>query len=223
LVSQGALSLEDIDSLELDSVDLGYPGSETVVKEFSLRLSKGDSLAITGASGVGKSTIALALSGLLHPRAGALKINGINASSFANDSIRLKIGYLEQNAMVFSTTVAANLRVAKSDASETELIQVLTHVGLWPTFEAREGLQTQVGEHASLISGGEAQRLALARALLADFNCIILDEPTASVDQRLARALVSDMLAAAETQSRIIVLVTHDVELAKLTNRRIAI
>jgi ATP-binding cassette subfamily C protein CydC len=165
----------------------------------------------------------LALAGLLHPRAGALKLNGISATSFADDSIRLKIGYLEQNAMVFSTTVAANLRVAKADASETELIQVLTHVGLWSTFEAREGLQTQVGEHASLISGGEAQRLALARALLADFSCIILDEPTASVDQRQARALVSDLLAAAETQSRIIVLVTHDVELAKLTNRRIAI
>ena len=223
LVSQGALTLENIDSVELDSVDLGYPGSETVVKDFSLRLSKGDSLAITGASGIGKSTIALALAGLLHPRAGALKLNGINATSFADDSIRLKIGYLEQNAMVFSTTVEANLRVAKADASETELIEVLRHVGLWSTFEAREGLQTQVGEQASLISGGEAQRLALARALLADFSCIILDEPTASVDQSQARALVSDMLAAAETQSRIIVLVTHDIELAKLTNRRIAI
>ena len=221
--AQGEIELNAIDSLALQGVNLGYPGSETVVKDFSVNLSRGESLSITGASGAGKSTVALALAGLLRPRAGLLEINGRDASLFTDDSIRLKIGYLEQSAMVFATTVAANLRVAKPSASDREIIDVLKIVGLWGTFSQREGLQTQVGEHASLISGGEAQRIALARALLADFNCIILDEPTASVDQALAVELVREMLAAATAKNRIVVLVTHDTELAKLTDRQIAI
>jgi ATP-binding cassette subfamily C protein CydC len=90
-------------------------------------------------------------------------------------------------------------------------------------FSTRDGLETQVGENASLISGGEAQRLAFARALLANFDCIILDEPTASVDQAQAQALVQDLLKAAAAQRRILVLITHDVALAKLTDRTLEI
>jgi ATP-binding cassette subfamily C protein CydC len=222
-ISHGAGVLSDIDSLQLESVELGYPGSETVVKGLSLGLTRGDSLSITGPSGAGKSTVALALAGLLQPRSGALRINGQLASTFSEDSIRLHIGYLEQSAVVFSTTVAANLRVARPLATDQELIAVLNNVGLWSMFSTRDGLETQVGENASLISGGEAQRLAFARALLANFDCIILDEPTASVDQAQAQALVQDLLKAAAAQRRILVLITHDVALAKLTDRTLEI
>lgn len=222
-ISHGAGVLSDIDSLQLESVDLGYPGSETVVRGLSLGLTRGDSLSITGPSGAGKTTVALALAGLLQPRSGALRINGQLASTFSEDSIRLHIGYLEQSAVVFSTTVAANLRVARPMAADHELIEVLRSVGLWLMFSTRDGLETQVGENASLISGGEAQRLAFARALLANFDCIILDEPTASVDQAQAQALVQDLLKAAAAQRRILVLITHDVALAKLTDRTLEI
>lgn len=222
-ISHGAGVLSDIDSLQLESVDLGYPGSETVVRGLSLGLTRGDSLSITGPSGAGKTTVALALAGLLQPRSGALRINGQLASTFSEDSIRLHIGYLEQSAVVFSTTVAANLRVARPMAADHELIEVLRSVGLWSMFSTRDGLETQVGENASLISGGEAQRLAFARALLANFDCIILDEPTASVDQAQAQALVQDLLKAAAAQRRILVLITHDVALAKLTDRTLEI
>ena len=222
-ISHGAGALSDIDSLQLESVELGYPGSETVVRDLSLGLTRGDSLSITGPSGAGKTTVALALAGLLQPRSGALRINGQLASTFSEASIRLHIGYLEQSAVVFSTTVAANLRVAKPLATDEELIAVLNNVGLWSMFSTRDGLETQVGENASLISGGEAQRLAFARALLANFDCIILDEPTASVDQAQAQALVRDLLKAAAAQRRILVLITHDVALAKLTDRTLEI
>ena len=222
-ISHGAGALSDIDSLQLESVELGYPGSETVVRDLSLGLTRGDSLSITGPSGAGKTTVALALAGLLQPRSGALRINGQLASTFSEASIRLHIGYLEQSAVVFSTTVAANLRVAKPLATDEELIAVLNNVGLWSMFSTRDGLETQVGENASLISGGEAQRLAFARALLANFDCIILDEPTASVDQAQAQALVQDLLKAAAAQRRILVLITHDVALAKLTDRTLEI
>lgn len=222
-VSRGSLQLARLESIELDSVGLGYPQSETVVNEFSLKVAKGQSLAITGASGAGKSTIALALAGLINPRSGALKLNGLDASVYQEGSIRQTIGYLEQKPMVFSTTVEANLKVAKPDANEAEMIEALKRFDLWATFAAREGLQTQVGEHGTLISGGEAQRLALARLTLANFDCLILDEPTASVDQVHALQLVRDLRSVAAAQGQILIMITHDPCLAQLADSSISI
>ena len=190
-----------------------------MVESFSLSFKSGESISLVGASGAGKSTIALAIASLLHPRAGRILFNGRSANEFSPDSIRRQIGYLEQNAMIFATDVRTNLKIAQTDASDAELIEVLDRVGLWQTFAERDALDTQVGEHGALISGGEAQRLALARALLADFKLIVLDEPTANVDESQGKKLVSDMLAAARSKQRMLVLITHDAKLAKLTDR----
>lgn len=211
--------LSDLKSVKLESLELGYPGQSSVVESFSLSVKAGESISLVGASGAGKSTIALAMARLLKPRAGHILLNGRNAKEFSRESIRKQIGYLEQNAMVFATDVRTNLKIAQPQATDAELIDVLERVGLWSAFVNRAGLNTQVGEHGSLISGGEAQRLALARALLADFRLIVLDEPTANVDEAQGKKLVSDMLAAARSKQRMIVLITHDAKLAKLTDR----
>ena len=87
----------------------------------------------------------------------------------------------------------------------------------------RDGLDTRVGERGVLISGGEAQRLALARALLANFNLIILDEPTANVDEAQSVQLISDFISIAKDNQRMMVLITHDLMLAKLADRRVEI
>ena len=123
---------------------------------------------------------------------------------------------------MFLGTVKDNLLLAKQDATDEEIWQVLQRVGLPETFSLRQGVATELGDRGVLISGGEAQRLALARALLADFSVIILDEPTANVDQISGIRLLSDLLKAAKEKSnRAIVLITHDSNLSAMADRQI--
>lgn len=220
---EGTETLGDLKSVKLESLELGYPGQHSAVESFSLSMKSGESISLVGPSGAGKSTIALAMARLLKPRAGRILFNGRDANELNPESIRRQIGYLEQNAMIFATDVRNNLKIAKPLATDAELIEVLEQVGLWGAFANRTGLNTRVGEHGSLISGGEAQRLALARALLADFKLIVLDEPTANVDESQGKKLVSEMLAAARSKQRMILLITHDANLAKLADRIIGL
>ncbi|MEN9749924.1 MAG: hypothetical protein RL149_1002, partial [Actinomycetota bacterium] len=216
-------SLSKLKTVELKHVSLGYPSGSAVIQDFSLKLRAGETAALVGQSGSGKTTIGLALSRLLKPRSGALMLNGRNADGFDSDSIRSRMGYLEQTATIFNSTVRVNLAIAKPSASDAQMIAVLSRVGLWSTFEMRNGLDTLVGERGALISGGEAQRLALARALLADFDLIVLDEPTANVDELQSKRLVSDLLDAARSENRMVLLITHDAKLAKLAEKKFAI
>jgi ATP-binding cassette subfamily C protein CydC len=219
----GGVSLGKLKTVELKHVSLGYPSGSAVVQDFSLKLRAGETAALVGQSGSGKTTIGLALSRLLKPRSGALMLNGRNADGFDSDSIRSRMGYLEQTATIFNSTVRVNLAIAKPSATETQMIAVLSRVGLWSTFEMRNGLDTLVGERGALISGGEAQRLALARALLAEFDLIVLDEPTANVDELQSKRLVSELLDAARSEDRMVLLITHDAKLAKLAEKNFAI
>ena len=212
-----------LETIEFKSATLAYPNRDSVVNNFSLKLKLGETVALVGESGSGKSTIALALSRLLALRSGTYFINGESVENIDSDSIRKRVGYLEQNPAVFSSTVRVNLAIAKPDASDEEMLEVLEKVGLAKMFLARQGLDTLVGDRGALISGGEAQRLALARALLANFELIILDEPTANVDQKHSTQLIQDLIAVARDSKRMILLITHDEKLAQLTSRRIAI
>ena len=215
----GVEALSDLHSLSIESATLGYSGNHDVVEHFSLEIEEGQSLALMGASGAGKSTIALAMAGFLQPRSGRILLNGRNSGDFSSESIRQQIGYLEQNAMVFATDVRTNLKIANQNANDDELVGVLSRLGLWDAFKNRAGLDTQLGELGVLISGGEAQRLALARAILAGFKLIILDEPTANLDEIQGKKLVQDILSVAKSNNRMVVLITHDAKLAKLADR----
>jgi ATP-binding cassette subfamily C protein CydC len=217
----GTHDLAELKTLELISAEAGYPGSESVLRNFSLKIKRGEVIALVGPSGSGKSTIALLMAGLLKLRKGDLKLNGISADDLSVASIRKRVGYLEQNAAIFNASVRVNLKIANPDATDEELISILQGVSLWSMFSKREGLDTVVGERGVLISGGEAQRLALARALLADFTLILLDEPTANVDEAQSMSLVKEMIEAAKDNKRMLVLITHDYKLAELADRKI--
>jgi ATP-binding cassette subfamily C protein CydC len=136
--------------------------------------------------------------------------------------LRKVIGLVEQQPTIFVGSVRDNLLIAKPTASDDELLAVLDQVGLRETFETRDSLNTELGERGVLISGGEAQRLGLARALLADFQVLILDEPTANVDQATAMPLIRELLDAAGVQ-RTVLLITHDDALAEFTSRKVKI
>jgi ATP-binding cassette subfamily C protein CydC len=138
--------------------------------------------------------------------------------------LRQRIGYLQQHPTAFAGDVSANLRVAKPDAAESEMIEVLKLVSLWQMFERREGLQTELGELGRAISGGELARLALARALLVDFDVLIFDEPTANLDFDTATALMADLFALAKSRpNRAVLVISHDADLVARADRQVAV
>jgi ATP-binding cassette subfamily C protein CydCD len=142
---------------------------------------------------------------------GSVLLNGISTSAVAVEDLRRVIGYVEADAHIFGSDVRENLRLARPDASDQELVAVLRQVRLGDWYDALPaGLQTWLGDGGALISGGERRRIALARALLADQPVLVLDEPTEGLDQDTAGALIDDLLDSAT--GRTVVLLTHRVE-----------
>ncbi|MFM6965959.1 MAG: thiol reductant ABC exporter subunit CydC [Rhodoluna sp.] len=201
-----------VTQLRLSNLSAKYPGqARMTVSGISLTINVGQNVLVTGASGRGKGTIANVMLGFLNPVAGEYLIDGIPSSQIAPDSLRRIIGYQEQSPTIFTGTLKANLLLAKPDATDEELWQVLKRVKLASTFEKREGLETQLGERGHAISGGEAQRVALARMILADFRVLIFDEPTANVDPQTAIELARDLLNIAKADtSRASIFISHD-------------
>ncbi len=197
-------------SLSLRGVRSSYPGREAPALDgVDLELPAGARVALLGPSGAGKSTVAWVLLRFLAYSAGSARIDGIELDTLDGESVRRAVGLIEQDPHIFDGTLAANLRLARPSAEDAELSAVLERVGLLEWAQGLpEGLETELGERGGRLSGGQRQRLALARALLADFQVLILDEPTEHVDPATAAALLEDLLAAAS--GRTTLLITHE-------------
>ncbi|MFJ4034620.1 MULTISPECIES: thiol reductant ABC exporter subunit CydD [Streptomyces] len=173
-----------------------------------LTLDRGRRIAVVGPSGSGKTTLAQVLLRFLDPGSGTYTLAGVEAAGMDGDEVRRLVGLCAQDAHLFDSTVRENLLLARKDATETELRDVLSRARLLDWVEGLpEGLDTHVGEHGARLSGGQRQRLALARALLADFPVLVLDEPAEHLDLPTADALTDDLLAA--TEGRTTLLITH--------------
>lgn len=173
-----------------------------------LSLAEGRRIAVVGASGSGKTTLAQVLLRFLDADAGTYTLGGVDAYGLHSDDVRRLVGLCAQDAHLFDSSVRENLLLAKKDATEDELRNALERARLLDWAESLpDGLGTLVGEHGALLSGGQRQRLALARALLADFPVLVLDEPAEHLDLPTADALTADLLAA--TEGRTTLLITH--------------
>ncbi|MFF7967206.1 thiol reductant ABC exporter subunit CydD [Streptomyces sp. NPDC007903] len=173
-----------------------------------LTLDRGRRIAVVGPSGSGKTTLAQVLLRFLDPGSGAYTLAGVPADEMDGDEVRRLVGLCAQDAHLFDSTVRENLLLARKDATEAELRDVLSRARLLDWVDGLpEGLDTHVGEHGARLSGGQRQRLALARALLADFPVLVLDEPAEHLDLPTADALTDDLLAA--TEGRTTLLITH--------------
>ena len=195
-------------SLSARGVRARYPGREEwALDGVELDLPPAGRVAVVGASGAGKSTLGWVLLGFLAYE-GSVTIDGVELSELEEAAVRGAVGMVEQDPHVFAGTLAANLRLARPEASDTELVEVLSSVRLDAWLGALpDGLETELGER---ISGGQRQRLGLARALLADFPILILDEPTEHVEREGARAILDDLLSA--TAGRSTLLITHELD-----------
>jgi thiol reductant ABC exporter CydC subunit len=179
-----------------------------VLDGVDLDLSAGRRVAVVGRSGAGKSTLARVLLRLAPYQVGSVTLDGIELAELEGDACRRVIGLLSQDAHVFDTTIRANLRLARREASDEQLREALAAARLDAWVDGLpDGLDTYVGELGDRMSGGERQRLAAARVLLADFPVIVLDEPGEHLDTATADAIVADMLAAAG--ERAVLLITH--------------
>lgn len=194
--------------LELRSFTVTHPGARApAVRDVNLVLRSGSTLLVTGDSGAGKSTLAQALVRFIDYE-GSYLLHGVEAKRLSFADVRKQIVLCEQNPHLFDTDIRQNLLFAKPDASDAQLLAVLERVGLKEWVFARGGLDARVGEHGALVSGGQAGRLTLARALLADAPIVILDEPTAGVDHELADVLLKDLLGAVP-EDRAVLLISH--------------
>ncbi|MFJ8757394.1 thiol reductant ABC exporter subunit CydD [Streptomyces cyaneofuscatus] len=195
--------------LEVRGLSARYPGADRdALASLDLTLAPGRRIAVVGPSGSGKTTLAQVLLRFLDASSGTYSLGGVRADALDGDTVRRSVGLCAQDAHVFDSSIRENLRLARTGATDAELDDALDRARLLEWVRSLpEGLDTPVGEHGARLSGGQRQRLALARALLADFPVLVLDEPAEHLDLATADALTADLLAA--TEGRTTVLITH--------------
>jgi ATP-binding cassette, subfamily C, bacterial CydC len=197
-----------VPGLRLDGVTAAWTAGRIAVENVDLTLAPGARVALVGPSGSGKSTIAALLVRFLDPVAGRITLDGADLRTVPADRVREIVGYLPEDAYLFDTTIGANLRIARPDATDADLLAALERARLRDWVRTLpDGLDTLVGEHGLALSGGQRRRLALARLLLTDARVLILDEPGEHLDDDTAGALVRDLLGAAG--GRTVLLITH--------------
>jgi thiol reductant ABC exporter CydC subunit len=195
--------------LVLDHLTVSYRADDTpALRDIDLRLPPGRRIAVIGTSGSGKSTLLATIARFVAPATGRIAIGGADLADWQETQLRGTVGGVLTDAHVFHDSIAVNLRIGKPEATDAELAAVAARMRLLAWIESLpDGWQTVLGEDAAFASGGQRQRLLLARALLADPPVLLLDEPTEGLDSETADAVLADVLSATEGQS--VVLVTH--------------
>ena len=193
--------------ISLKDVHFGYEKEREILKGISLKLSSGSFVSLVGESGCGKSTIAGILSGKNRGYSGEIQIGEITLSDVNETDLVKKVVLVRHNSYLFKGTVEENLRMAKPDASEAQMKAVLEKVNLLGFLETQEGLQTKLLEKAGNLSGGQCQRLVIARALLADGAMYIFDEATSNIDVESEELIMKVIHEIARTKT--VLLISH--------------
>ncbi len=195
-------------TLELQQLSVAYPGAVQQTSPVSCQLKSGDLLWLQGPSGVGKSTLLATLAGWQPIAAGRILLSGQDLQLYKASTQREHIGLLSQQVSLFNMSLAANLRLAKPDATDDELRQVLADTQLLSWLNTLPlGLETELGEYGVAVSGGQARRIALARLLLKHSSILLLDEPLVGLDSATAAQLVQNL--SRRCQQQILIIASH--------------
>ncbi len=191
----GTDEIDTVDTIELDGVTYRYPGSDdAALHEISLRLAGGDMIGIAGPSGSGKSTLASLLGGRREPTHGEVRLNGKPRSAYTEAAWTSAIAMVPQTTRIIEATVADNIAYHRSGVDRDTVIRAAKAAGVHEQIVALpDGYETRIGPSTRALSGGQVQRLGIARALAGGPNVIILDEPTSALDDA-SEAIVADTL-----------------------------
>jgi ABC-type multidrug transport system fused ATPase/permease subunit len=206
------------EALRLEGVRFAYPGREEVLRGVDLAIEPGETVALVGPSGGGKSTLLSLLLRLTEPSAGRISCGGVDLAEVDPAEWWARIAWVPQRPTIFAGTIEENVRLAAPKAPGEQVLLASADAGLLEVVERLpEGMATRVGEGGRRLSAGQAQRLALARAFLRDAPLLLLDEPTAHLDEETERAVAAavERLAAARTA----LIVAHRPELARHADR----
>ena len=194
--------------IRVEGVSHAYAGRSAALRNVNLTVEKGKVTALVGLSGCGKSTVAGLLMRFFDPASGKIYLEGRDYLSFTPEELRRHILMVPQSVSLFSGTIAENLRIAKPDATEAEMLEALEQVRLKDfVLRQEKGLDADVGDAGAKLSGGQRQKIGIARALLGKAEYIIFDEATSSVDRQSEQEIWACIDALKET--RTLILISH--------------
>jgi thiol reductant ABC exporter CydC subunit len=191
----------------LRGLSASWPSGPEVLTGLDLEVAPGERVAVLGSSGSGKSTLLAVLAGFL-PYTGSAQVGGVEISAMRGEDLRGVVGWCPQLPHVFDTSVLENVRLAKPEATDDEVREVLDAVGLGPWLDSQpDGMHTPVGDHGALVSAGQRQRLGVARVLLGGHPVVLLDEPTEHLDEATADQVAAELVRVLE--GRTVLWVAH--------------
>jgi ATP-binding cassette, subfamily B, heavy metal transporter len=215
-------------AVRFENVEFGYEPDRRILHGLSFHVPAGETLAIVGPSGAGKSTIARLLFRFYDPQSGSVQINGQNIASVTQASLRAAIGIVPQDTVLFNDDIGYNIAYGKAGASQDDVIAAANGASIHGFITSLPlGYQTPVGERGLKLSGGEKQRVAIARTLLKNPPILILDEATSALDSRTEDAIQDTLNAIAEKRTTIIIAhrlstITHADNIIVLDKGRVA-
>jgi len=201
-----------------DDVSFGYQRSRPVLAGFNLRVAPGETVALVGASGSGKSTVAMLLPRFYDAQAGGVRVDGVDVRDVTFDSLRRQVGVVFEETFLFSDTVRANIAYGRPDATDDEIVAAARAAEAHEFLSAlTDGYDTVLGERGLTLSGGQRQRVALARALLTDPRILVLDDATSAIDSRVEEEIHATLRRL--LQGRTTLLVAHRRSTLRLADR----
>jgi ATP-binding cassette subfamily B protein len=205
------VEIGEIERLRFDDVVFRYRGAnENAIDRISFEARLGDTIAFVGPSGSGKSTLVKLLLGLYAPSSGVVSVDGVPINELRYNRVRRQIGFVAQDPQLFSGTIRENLQLVKPAASNAEMLDVLHRAAADELLErSGQGLNTRLGEGGLRVSGGERQRLSIARALLREPRLFVFDEATSALDSLTEREIAAAVREVSHSRQHMVILIAH--------------
>src|SRR3984893_903693 len=205
------VALTSLETLRFEDVSFQHPSASfPALSGISFRVARGETIAFVGPSGAGKTTLVKLLVGLYGPKTGHIYYNGTREDQLAIEDLRERIGFVTQDTQLFSGSIRENLRFVRPDATDEECLEVLRQASVDVLLKrADRGLDTMIGEGGVKVSGGEKQRLSIARALLRRPELLVFDEATSSLDSLTEEEISQTIRDVAASRDAITILIAH--------------